>query len=117
MIGGRTGSGQATIPSVYTATAYARYEANGNGPADHDPVSGGFWGQSGATNFPVSRIDLTNEAFTSAITINNPLDFTINMDEDTSYEHPYLEPNAENLAVWPDNAWEYYGKYRQTSVT
>jgi hypothetical protein len=117
LIGGRTGSGQATIPSVYTATAYARYEANGNGPADHDPVSGGFWGQSGATNFPVSRIDLTNEAFTSAITINNPLDFTINMDESSIYNHAYLNPNSANLAVWPDNAWEYYGKYRQTAVS
>jgi len=115
LIGGRTGSGQATIPSAYTATAYTRFEANGNGPADHDPVTGGFWGQDNATNFPISRVDLTNEGFTSAITINNPLSFAFNLDDING--NAMISPNIENFAIWPDKAYEYYGKYRQTIVS
>lgn len=115
LIGFKQGTGLAITPGSNTSIGYVRYEANGNGSSDHDPVSGGFWGQESATNFPISRIDLTNDGFTSAITTDNPISFTLNLDNEKG--NNYLSEYIDNLATWPDNAYEYYGKYRQTIVS
>ena len=99
-----------------TSSGNIRYEANGNGLADHTQCVAKLINGAHATDFPVANFRYKNNGL-SSLSFTNPINFIFNLGNTQTYQSPYLQNNIKTHNYGFVKWREYYGKYRTVSAS